>query len=293
MTTLNIPTKKTEKDNLARANLAVEARDITIVRGGTNILNGVSCKIKRGQVTAILGHNGCGKTTFSRAITGKMFPTSGQLNVLGEQIGRTDIRALRKRIGIVNPTTDGAGVHSAGSTVDADLPVIDAVLTGFFATVGLYDKPTDQQRARANVLIKQVGLSHRKNHRLAVLSTGEQRRALIARSLVNMPELLILDEPTSGLDIAGREQILVSLEMILDEKNPPAVLMITHHVEELSPRTSQVILMKNGNFITSGQPDDVITPELLSEAFGCKVYVRKVHERWWLEVLPEAWLDLV
>lgn len=271
---------------------AVEADDLRVVRGETTILDGVSCRIERGECAAILGPNGCGKTTFSRAILGQVFLTSGTLRVLGETMGRTDVRALRRRIGVVNPTTDAGGAHISGAVVDADLSATDAVITGYFATVGLYDRPSDEQRDRARALLSLVGLSHRLDHRLGLLSTGEQRRALIARALVHMPELLILDEPTAGLDLAGREQVLATVETILSHANPPAVLMITHHVEELSPRTRQVLLMQRGRFIVTGPPEEIITPERLSETFGCKVYVRRVHGRYWLEVLPEAWLDL-
>lgn len=131
------------------------------------------------------------------------------------------------------------------------------------------------------------------DHPFETLSTGERRRAIIARALVHLPELLILDEPTSGLDVAGREQVLATIEMLLSMQHRPTVLMITHHVEELSPKTSQVFLMREGRFVTSGPPKDVITPESLSQTFGCKVYVRRLHGRYWLEVLPEAWLDLI
>lgn len=272
---------------------AIDARNVCVVRGETRILDGVSCRVARGECVALLGHNGCGKTTFARTLLGQVFVTSGQLRVLGETLGETDVWALRRRIGVVNPTTDAAGVHVTGAVVDADLSTTDAVVTGYFATVGLYQHPTDEQRARARDVLRLVGLGHRLDHRLGVLSTGEQRRALIARALVHMPELLILDEPTAGLDIAGREQVLATVERVLAHPHPPAVLMITHHVEELSPRTSQVLLMKAGRIIAHGPSQEIVTPEQLSDAFGCKVYVRRIHGRYWLEVLPEAWLDLV
>lgn len=272
---------------------AIDARDLVVRRGTTTILDGLTCRIERGQAAAILGPNGCGKTTFARCLVGSMFPAAGSLTVLGETIGRTNILKLRQRVGLVNPTTDNNFAHVSGAVVDAALSTTLAVVTGYFATVGLYDTPTQEQIAHARQLLASVGLGHRLDHKLGTLSTGEQRRALIARALVHKPELLILDEPTAGLDIRGREQVLATIEQLLAGPNPPAVLMITHHVEELSPRTSNVILMSGGKAVASGVPDQVIHPESLSAVFGCKVFVKKNHGRFWLEVLPEAWVDLV
>lgn len=286
-----------------RGALAVDVRDVVLRRGDTTILDHVSLSIERGRCVALLGPNGCGKTSLSRLLLGQLYPTSGSVNVIGRTLGRTDVRELRRRIGIVNPTTDstpGPGsFHVNGAVVDASLSVTDAVVTGYFATVGLYDRPSSEQREHARHLLDRVGLSHRQDHRFGVLSTGEQRRALIARALVNRPELLILDEPTAGLDLAGREQVLATVEQLLNVKTSggagggPAVLMITHHVEELSPQTQKVVLMQRGRIVRVGRPEDVITPEALSDTFGCKVHVRRSHGRYWLEVLPEAWIDLI
>jgi iron complex transport system ATP-binding protein len=272
---------------------AVETHDVWVVRGKTEILRGVSCTVPAGTCTAILGPNGSGKTTFTRTLTGQAFLTSGSVRVLGQTLGQTDIRELRRRIGIVNPTAATAEAHVPGATVDAELSAHEAVLTGFFGSIGLYERATDHQQQRADAVLHQVGLSHRRDLRFSLLSTGEQRRCLIARALVGHPQLLILDEPTAGMDIAGREQVLATIEQILAGPTPPAVLMITHHVEELSPRTSQVLLLRDGRVIASGRPKQIITPESLTETFGCKVFVKRLHGRYWLEVLPEAWLDLV
>ena len=142
-------------------------------------------------------------------------------------------------------------------------------------------------------MLQSVGLGHRIDHRLNLLSTGEKRRCLIARAMAVKPDLLILDEPTAGMDVAGREQVIAVIQQILLKPDAPTVLFITHHVEELPPTTSQVILLRDGQITADGKPDDVITPESLTEVYGCKVFVRKIHGRFWLEVLPEAWLDLI
>lgn len=286
--------------NVATNPPAIEVRDLHLTRGTTPILRGIDCTIAAGSCAAILGPNGCGKTTLTRAITGHAFFSQGSIRVLGETIGETDVRGLRRRISVVNPTATTADAHISGAVVDAELTAHEAVITGYFGSVGLYDVPTQEQRDHAAHLLREVGLGHRLSLRFALLSTGEQRRCLIARALVHRPQLLILDEPTAGLDISGREHVLATIEglMAAQEKLPASVprttvLMITHHVEELSPRTSLVMLMKAGRFVRAGKPSDVITPESLSETFGCKVFVRQMHGRFWLEVLPEAWLDLL
>lgn len=300
------PESKNRENPTPADALAVDVQNVVLRRGTTTILDGVSLSIGRGQCVALLGPNGCGKTSLSRLLLGQLYPISGTVSVLGRTLGQTDVRELRRHIGIVNPTTDSApgpgSFHINGAVVDASLSVTDAVCTGYFATVGLYDRPTDDQRDHARATLDHVGLGHRKDHRFGVLSTGEQRRALIARALVNRPELLILDEPTAGLDLAGREQVLATVEQILNAPSSsssggggrgPAVLMITHHVEELSPQTTKVVLMRHGKIERVGTPAEVITPESLTHTFGCKVYVHKNHGRYWLEVLPEAWIDLV
>ncbi len=269
------------------SNAAVHFNRLHVKRGQTQILKDINLSFAEGKYTAILGANGCGKTTLVRCITGHVLVTSGAVDVLGYRIGRTDIRELRKEIGLVNTSVDGGGIHIAGAVVDADLTTREAVLTGFFATVWLYDVPTEEMYTIATEALGRVGLSHRIGHRFGSLSTGEQRRCMIARALVSSPKLLILDEPTAGLDVAGREQILQTIERVLDQADPPAVIMVTHHVEEISKRADQVVLLKGGEISARGSLDDVMRDELLSDAFGCGVHVEDRGGRYWLEVVRE------
>jgi iron complex transport system ATP-binding protein len=264
---------------------AVNINGVSVVRGTTTILRDVDWTLPVGSSVAVLGPNGSGKTTLMRLITGYLWPTTGTVDVLGQRLGTVDLRQLRRDIAVVDP--------SERFGVDTDLSALDAVLTGYFGTLSLYDTVTDEQVAHAEHLLEVVGLGHRKGHRLGVLSTGETRRTLLARALVHLPRLLILDEPTAGLDVASRERVLATIDQLRRLHPELTVIMVTHHVEELSPRTEQVVLISGGRIVAAGRPDEVITPERLTAVFGCKVFVQKRMGRWWLEVLPEAWLDLL
>jgi iron complex transport system ATP-binding protein len=264
---------------------AVQMRNLSVRRGDVTILEDINWTLRRGAVAALLGPNGSGKTTLTRVITGYEWPTEGTVDVLGDRMGRVDVRELRKRVQIVNP--------SARFGVDAGLTAEQVVLTGYTATLYLYDSVTDEQRQRARRLLRAVGLSHRTDHKFGTMSTGEQRRCLLARALVRLPEMLILDEPTAGLDVNAREHLLATIDQLHRLPDAPTILIVTHHVEEISPAAEQVVLLKEGRITACGKPDDVISPEILSDLFGCKVFVQKRSGRHWLEVLPEAWLDLL
>lgn len=258
-------------------------RNVSVRRGEITILDNVDWTLPIGASCAILGPNGSGKTTLMRVVTGFMWATTGSVDILGNRLGQTDVRQLRREVSVVDP--------AAMFGVDEELSARDAVLTGCFGTLGLYDTPTPDQIEHADHLLITVGLAHRRDQRLGVMSTGEKRRALLARALIHLPRMLILDEPTAGLDVAGRERVLATVETLRKLHPDLTVIMVTHHVEELSPRTDQVLLLSAGRIAAVGRPEHTITPERLTSVFGCRVFVQRRSGRWWLEVLPEAWLD--
>jgi iron complex transport system ATP-binding protein len=270
---------------MSGASLAIAMSGVSVVRGEVTILDGIHWTLPAGSRCVVLGPNGSGKTTLMRVLTGFVWPTRGSVQVLGERLGGTDMRMLRRRIAVVDPAEQFG--------VDPEISALDAVLTGYFSSLALYDETTREQREHAAHLLHAVGLSHRMSHRFGLLSTGERRRCLMSRALVRLPELLILDEPTAGLDVAGRERVLATIDRLQKLHPSLTVLMVTHHVEEISPVTSQVVLLSGGRIVASGPPAEVIHPESLSKVFGCKVFVQRRGGRWWLEVLPEAWLDLL
>src|SRR5688572_15483665 len=250
---------------------AIELRGVSLRRGETWILRDVDWAVPAGACAAILGPNGSGKSTLSRVLACHLWPTAGSVRVAGGTFGETSLPELRKHIRLVQ----SAGPYD----VDPQLTALDAVLTGFFGSIGLYDTPTDAMRERATQLLGHVGLSHVATHTYATLSSGERVRTLIARALAERPRLLLLDEPTAGLDLLAREQVLATVQRLFDptpsppysgeragerglpsnvEKAPlptplpgvpgrgsdaTTVVLITHHVEELPPATSHVLLL--------------------------------------------------
>lgn len=270
---------------------SIQLSNVGVQRSGRWILRDVTWQIPAGACVAILGPNGSGKSTLTRILAGHLWPTAGDVHVLDGHFGETSLPELRKRIRLVQ----AAGPYD----VDSELTCHEAVLTGFFSTIGLYDAVTDAMHAAAEDMLRQVGLSHVSDHLYSTLSSGERVRTLIARALVVRPKLLLLDEPTAGLDLLAREQVLATVQrMFAGQGNspaeaPPTTIMITHHVEELPPATSQVLLLSNGRPAAIGTPEQVLRPEVLSPVYGCPVEVRRTGERWYLEVHPDAWEGLL
>jgi iron complex transport system ATP-binding protein len=149
-------------------------------------------------------------------------------------------------------------------------------------------------QARARRLLRQVGLSHVAEHAYATLSSGERVRCLIARALARKPRLLLLDEPTAGLDLRAREQVLATIEGMFHTRTaPPTVVMITHHVEELPPATSEVLVLSAGHVAASGEPRKTLRADILSRVYGCPLKTRHVGGRWYVQVHSHAWKQLI
>jgi iron complex transport system ATP-binding protein len=261
---------------------AVVLGDVSVVRGQRTILSGVSWTVPTGACAAILGPNGSGKSTLVRVIMGQMWPTTGNVCVLGEPFGETDLNELRQSIRLVQT--------ASVVEFDAEESAVRVVLTGFFGTVGLFKEITPEMDRRARLLIKRVGLLAEGDQPFKTLSSGERIRCLIARALVVQPRLLILDEPTAGLDLLAREQVLATIHQLVSRgRNRPAVLMITHHVEELMPETTEVLVLKDGRVAASGSPAKVLTSKTLSSVYNCPVKVTRHGGRFWWRVSASAW----
>ena len=250
----------------------LELTDVTYRRDGNEIIRGVSFTVRAGEHWALLGPNGAGKSTvlgFCGAVT---FPTSGTVRVLGQQLGRVELQALRRSIGHVNPR------HPLRSP----LAVRDIVLTGLTGTIEAAPRwrPSPEQTARAEALIDQLGLGAKAAARWNVLSQGERGRVLIARALICEPRLLLLDEPSTGLDIAAREQLLESVDLLSQTHPDVGSVLVTHHLEELPSSTTHALLLAGGQVVAAGPAAEAITSGHVSAAFGHPIDVWHHDGRW-------------
>ncbi|AYF74449.1 ATP-binding cassette domain-containing protein [Nocardia yunnanensis] len=246
--------------------------DVTVVRSGNPILQEVSLTVHTGEHWALLGPNGAGKTTLLKMLGAFEHPTRGTVEVLGHRLGRVDMRALRAGIGHVDPR------HSPSDP----MTVHQVVLTGATNTAGLIPRwhPTPAQLADAERLIALLGLAHRRDASWDILSQGQRGRTLIARALMPNPRLLLLDEPATGLDLAGREQLLESVDLLQRTHPDLASVLVTHHLEDLPPGTTHAMLLRDGRALASGPVDDVITTPDISACFDHPVRILRDEGRW-------------
>jgi iron complex transport system ATP-binding protein len=253
--------------------VAAETRDVTVRRDQTLILKGVDLTVREGERWALLGQNGCGKTTLLSLLGALQHPTTGTVDVLGHRLGRVDIfGVLWPRIGHVQGRHRPAG----------RLTTLQLVLTGLTGTNGLLLRwePTGEQLAAASASLASMGIQGLADRDWATLSNGEQRRALIARALVKLPDLLLLDEPAAGLDLPSREHLVDALDVLAQERPELPSVLVSHHVEELPSSTTHAALMRGGCLLACGPADTVLTSAPLSECLELPLHVRFEDGRW-------------
>ena len=254
--------------------------NLGIVRDRTRILRSVSWRVERGQHWVILGANGSGKTSLLSALTGYLMPTTGEIVLLGQRYGEFDWRELRKRVGLVS--------SSVRQMMNDDEPALEAVVSGKFAMIDLWGRVTRGDQARALGLLRQVECAYLAERAWRVLSQGERQRVLIARALMAQPEVLILDEPCAGLDPAAREHFLQFLQRLGSLKQSPALVLVTHHVEEIMPVFSHVLILKSGRVLASGRKSKTLTAPLLSDAFRTRAKLVRKRGRYAMTVSPRT-----
>jgi iron complex transport system ATP-binding protein len=253
---------------------------LRIQRGRTLILDDVAWRVERGQHWVILGANGSGKTSLLSALTGYLMPTAGTISVLGESYGQSDWRELRKHIGLVS--------SSVRQMMHDEEPALETVISGKYAMIDLWGKAATRDRTEARRILQQIECSYLAERPWLVLSQGERQRVLIGRALMARPRLLILDEPCAGLDPAAREHFLQFLQRIGRRKDAPTLVLVTHHVEEIMPVFSHVLILKEGRVLAARVKARALDGKLLSQAFGERMRLRKQKGRYALTVAARS-----
>jgi len=257
-------------------NPIVRLDHVSFIRNSNRILQDIDLCIDDGQHWAIIGQNGSGKTSLISIINGYHQPSEGKACVLGKKFGSTDLRELRLHIGECS--------SEIRNMIHQWEPVRDIVLSGKFASIGLYESPSAKDHKRACDLIDIFGLSDMSDRRFETLSDGEKQKTLLARALMPEPELLLLDEPCAGLDIKAREELLNAVQKMTVMEGGPTLIYITHHIEEILPSITHVLALRKGKVIASGAREEVLTNEVLSRTFEVPVELHKKGGRLWVVV---------
>ncbi|TGA97654.1 ABC transporter ATP-binding protein [Sporolactobacillus shoreae] len=251
--------------------MIIDASRISWRRENKEVLKDVTWQVRKGEHWSLVGLNGSGKTTLLKMINGYIWPTSGTLSVLDQPFGKVDLRELRKQIGWVSSAL-------AGRLRPQENPE-SIVLSGKFASIGLYDALTDDDRSKAKELLALLHCSSFSDRPFGTLSEGEKQRVLIARALMASPELLILDEPCNGLDIFARERLLSMVQQLAFSSDAPTMIFVTHHVGEILPCFDHTLLLKAGTVYQSGLTSRIMTPENMTAFYGDGVIVEQHGDR--------------
>ncbi|GAA1907358.1 ABC transporter ATP-binding protein [Lapillicoccus jejuensis] len=253
-------------DVLAFAGVCVE-------RGGNLLLDEVSWEVEEGERWVVLGPNGAGKTTLLQLASARIHPTRGVAGVLGEVLGAVDVFELRPRIGLASA--------AIAERIPGDELVGNVVVTASYAVVGRWREQYDTvDYQRAIELLEELGVGHLADRRYGTLSEGERKRVQIARSLMSDPEVMLLDEPAAGLDLGGREDLVARLGALAEDTDAPALVLVTHHVEEIPPYFTDVLLLREGRVVAAGPIETTLTAENLSETFGLPLLLERHGRRW-------------
>jgi iron complex transport system ATP-binding protein len=249
--------------NLKTTKTILSVDGLHIERSGTVILDSISWRVQPGQHWVILGANGSGKTSLLSALTGYLMPTDGSISLLGETYGESDWRELRKKIVIVS--------SSVRQMMADEEPALESVASGKYAMIDFWGRLSRADKLQARKLLRQVECEYLADRPWQVLSQGERQRVLIGRALMAKPRVLILDEPCAGLDPAAREHFLQFIQRLGHDKNAPTLILVTHHVEEIMPVFSDVLVLKSGKVLAAGKKSVTLVTKTLSQTFGANV----------------------
>ena len=255
------------------ADLLIDFRRVTLRRGGRVLVGPVDWQVELDERWVVIGPNGAGKTSLLRMAAAMEYPSSGTAVVLGERLGRVDMAELRQRVGLSS--------SALSQRVPDEELVRDVVVSAGYAVLGRWhERYDDVDYLRALDTLESVGAEHLADRTFGTLSEGERKRVLIARSLMTDPELLLLDEPAAGLDLGGREELVARLADLAADPDSPALVLVTHHVEEIPPGFSHCLILAEGRVLAAGLLRDTLTAANLSAAFGKSIAVDTVDGRY-------------
>jgi len=244
---------------------------LTVQRGDVTLLQGVDWRIEVGQHWVVLGTNGCGKTSLLKTLLGYLSPSAGDLSLLGRRYGNSDWRELRPLIGIVTSALQ--------SSIPAAEPAIETVISGRYAQLDLWAQTTRADASAARRLLELLGVAVLEDRPWLYLSQGERQRVLIARALMARPRMLILDEPCAGLDPVARAEFLAFVDLLARQRRGPALVLVTHHVEEITPAFTHALGLKRGRVHAVGDVTAVVTSRTMSSLFDASIRIRRNRGR--------------
>jgi iron complex transport system ATP-binding protein len=251
----------------------IELAGVSVIRAGQKLLDDVDWSVEEGDRWVVLGPNGAGKTTLLQIVGAHMHPTSGVAAVLDEVLGATDVFDLRPRIGFTSV--------AIAERIPRSERVRDVVVSASYAVLGRWREHYDDlDHERAGNLLEEMGIAALADRTFGTLSEGERKRVQIARALMADPELLLLDEPAAGLDLGGREDLVDTLSVLAYEPTSPATVLVSHHVEEIPPGFTHVLLLRGGRVVAAGPLESTLTEATLSETFAMHLELKESDGRW-------------
>ena len=262
-----------EPEYVADPDLLIDFHGVELRRGGRTLVGPIDWQVELDERWVIIGPNGAGKTSLIRMAAAEEFPSKGTAFIMGERIGKTDMRDLRALIGI----SSAAVQHRIPDNERVD----DLVISAGYAVLGRWrEEYQDMDFGRVEEILAQVGATHLAKRTWGTLSEGEKKRVILARALMVNPELLILDEPSAGMDLGGREDLVGYLWELALDPDAPAIVMITHHVEEIPYGFTHAMILDEGKVVDMGLINSVLTSENLSTAFHQPIQVDRIGERY-------------
>ena len=241
----------------------IHMEHVSLVRQGKSLLSDLNWTVEKGQSWAILGLNGAGKSTLLRLIMAEYWKTDGQVSVLGTTFGQGDVSSLRQRIGVVGTfIAERLPQHFTSEQI---------ILTGATKSSILYKPYDEADLEQARDMLQSLDGDFLVGRRYASLSQGEKQLVLIARSLMEQPDIIILDEATSGLDLFAKEHLLDHIDRIKSLPQAPLLLFVTHHADEITRTFDHVLLLKDGKIAAQGEKNTVLTSDILSNFYGTPV----------------------